>query len=90
MTPRTITRRVVWIKDKRAPTLKLEDLDFDRLVVHVEGNTTDTFVFTPDNGPFRLRPGPPEHYTLKVDPRLCRRWRENPLPDHANGGEANQ
>jgi hypothetical protein len=85
VTPRTITRRVVWIRDKRAPTVKLDDLDFDRLVVHVEGDARDTFVFTPDKGPFQHHPGPPEHYTLKVAPHLNRIFRE-PTPDRADGG----
>jgi hypothetical protein len=86
VTDRTITRRVVWTRDRRAPTVKLDDLDFDRLVVHVEGDATDTFVFTPDFGPFRHHPGPPEHWTLKVAPHLCRMFREDSPTRRADGG----
>jgi len=74
-------RTVTWTKDKKAPVLKFDALDFDILTVRVEGDTTEAFRFTvAEVRRFAREHQGPHHFTLKVDPHLNRLFRLEPSP----------
>jgi len=74
-------RTATWTRDKKAPVLKFDNLDFDILTVRVEGDTTDAFRFTvAEVRRFAKEHEGPRHLTLKIDPHLLRMFRLEPTP----------
>lgn len=71
---RVVEREIVWVRDKKAPKLKFDDLDFDVLVVRVSGDDDSILRFTVDDV---RRIGheyeSPRHYVFKIIPHLMKR-----------------
>lgn len=71
---RVVEKEVVWIRDKKAPKLKFDDLDFDVLVVRVSGDDECLLRFTVhDVRRIGREYESPHHYVFKVVPAIMKR-----------------
>lgn len=69
----TVERHVVWTQGRKAPVLRFDDVDIDVLTIQVTGDAEGTIRFSRgDVQRFAREHDNPRHYTLKIDPRLCR------------------
>lgn len=70
---KVVEHEVRWTRGRKAPVLKLDDIDVDVLTVRVTGDAEGTVKFDREIVRRIAREHhAPHHYTLKIDPRLLR------------------
>ena len=81
-----VERKIFYKRYEKLPIIKLENLAFDNLIIHVEGDIIGTCTLSKEYVEFWVarHKGPPEHYNLKVAPWMLlmpyscsedRKWR---------------